>query len=182
MKTNIDKEFQLQEPIAKVWDYLSDPTRVVACVPGASITEKVDSQNYKGQVTTSIGPVKASYNGEINIVEMDTGKHRMTLLGKGVDSRGKGSADMTMVGTLSEINGETHVKFSMEISITGMLAQFGARLIKDVSEQLLNQFVENFKNQLTGQTVDNRMSGASMMGTVLKSTMGGIFGEDKDKS
>ena len=182
MKTNIDKEFQLPEPITKVWEYLSDPTRVVPCVPGASITEKLDEQNYRGQVTTSFGPVKAVYNGEINISELDRINHRMTLLGKGVDSRGKGSADMTMVGTLSEVNGETHVKFSMEISITGMLAQFGARLIKDVSDQLLNQFVDNFKNQLAGQTVDNKMSGASMMGTVLKSTMGGIFGGDKDKS
>jgi len=182
MKTTIDKEFQLNEPIAKVWDYLSDPTKVVACVPGASITEKIDDQNYKGQVTSSFGPVKASYNGEINISELDQVSHRMTLIGKGVDSKGKGSADMTMVGTLSESGGETHVKFSMEISITGMLAQFGARLIKDVSDQLLNQFIDNFKSRLAGHEVDNKMTGASMMGTVLKSTIGGIFKGDKSKS
>jgi carbon monoxide dehydrogenase subunit G len=182
MKTTIDKEFQLKEPIAKVWDYLSDPTKIVACVPGASITEKIDDRNYKGQVTSTFGPVKASYHGEINISELDAVKHRMTLAGKGVDSKGKGSADMTMIGILSEVNGETLVKFSMEISITGMLAQFGSRLIKDVSDQLLNQFMDNFKNRLAGQEVDNKMSGASMMGTVLKSTLGGIFGGDKDKS
>ncbi len=182
MKTTIDKAFQLQEPIAKVWNYLSDPTKIVACVPGASITEKVDDRNYKGQVTSSFGPVKASYNGEINISELDPVNHRMTLVGKGVDSKGKGSADMTMVGILKEVKGETLVKFSMEISITGMLAQFGARLIKDVSDQLLNQFMDNFKNRLAGQEVDNKMSGTSMVGTVLKSTLGGIFGGDKDKS
>ena len=69
MKTTIEKEFQLEQPIAKVWEYLSDPTKIVECVPGASITEKIDERNYKGQVTTSFGPVKASYNGEINISE-----------------------------------------------------------------------------------------------------------------
>ncbi len=182
MKTTIHKEFQLQEPILKVWEYLSDPTKVVACVPGASITEKIDDRNYKGLVTSSFGPVKVSYNGEINISELDQMNHRMILIGKGVDSKGKGSADMTMIGTLAEANGETQVNFSMEISITGMLAQFGARLIKDVSDQLLNQFVDNFKNRLTGKAVDSTMSGTSMIGSVLKSTIGGIFGGDKDKS
>lgn len=182
MKTTIEKEFELKEPISKVWEYLSDPTKVVACVPGASITEKIDDRNYKGQVTSSFGPVKASYNGEITISELDQVNHKMTLIGKGVDSKGKGSADMTMIGTLSEATGETHVKFSMEISITGMLAQFGARLIKDVSDQLLNQFVDNFKNRLAGKEVDNTMSGASVVGSVLKSTIGGIFSGDKDKS
>ena len=87
-----------------------------------------------------------------------------------------------MIGTLAEAKGETLVKFSMEISITGMLAQFGARLIKDVSEQLLNQFIDNFKNRLAGKEVDNTMSGASMVGSVLKSTLGNIFGGDKDKA
>ena len=182
MKTTIDKEFQVKEPIARVWEYLSDPTKVVVCVPGASITEKVDDRNYKGQVTSSFGPVKASYNGEINISELDAVNHKMKLTGKGVDSKGKGSADMIMIGTLSGSGTGTTVKFSMEISITGMLAQFGARLIKDVSDQLLSKFAENFRDRLAGKEVDNTMSGASMVGSVLKSTIGGIFGGDKDKS
>jgi hypothetical protein len=67
----------------------------------------------------------------------------------------------------------------MDISIVGMLAQFGARLIKDVSDQLLGQFVNNFKDMLAGKDVDNTMKGSSMVGSVLKSTIGGIFSGDK---
>lgn len=179
MKTTIEKEFQIPESIAKVWEYLSDPTKIVVCVPGASITEKIDDRNYKGNVTSSFGPVKASYNGEITISELDATQHKMTLVGKGVDSKGKGSADMTMNGILSEVNGATAVKFIMEISISGVLAQFGARLIKDVSDQLLNQFVTNFKDILAGKEIDNTMRGASIAGSALKNTIGGIFGGDK---
>lgn len=181
MKTTIEKEFHLEQPIAKVWEYLSDPTKIVECVPGASITEKIDDRNYKGQVTTSFGPVKASYNGEITISELDKDNYKMILVGKGVDSKGKGSADMTMNGSLIEKDGGTAVKFIMDVSIVGMLAQFGARLIKDVSDQLLGKFVNNFKDKLAGKEVDNTMSGASMMGSVLKGTLGGIFGGGKDK-
>lgn len=179
MKTTIEKEFQLDQPIAKVWEYLSDPTKIVGCVPGASITEKIDDKNYKGLVTTSFGPVKASYNGVITIAELDAANHKMILNGKGVDSKGKGSADMTMNGTLVEKDGGTSVTFIMDVSIVGMLAQFGARLIKDVSDQLLGKFIANFSDQLSGKEVDNTMKGSSMMGTVLKSTLGGLLGGEK---
>ena len=181
MKTTIEKEFDVQEPIAKVWEYLSDPTKIVECVPGATLTEKIDDKNYKGQVTSSFGPVKASYNGEIQITAMDAATRKMALVGKGLDSKGKGSADMLMNGSLIEKDGGTSVKFTMEISISGMLAQFGSRLIKDVSENLLNQFVDNFKAKLAGGQVTNEMSATSMMGTVLKSTLGGIFGGSKEE-
>lgn len=181
MKTTVEKEFQLEQPVAKVWAYLSDPTKIVTCVPGASLTEKVDDRNYKGQVTTTFGPVKAQYNGEINISELDEAQHRMALVGKGLDAKGKGSAEMTMNGQLTPSGNGTTVKFVMDISISGMLAQFGSRLIKDVSDQLLNQFVNNFKDRLSGKEVDNTMKASSMMGTVLKSTIGGIFGGEKEK-
>jgi uncharacterized protein len=181
MKTTIEKVFQVQEPIAKVWDYVSDPIKVVECVPGAAITEKIDDKNYKGTVTSSFGPVKATYNGVITISELDAAQYKMTLNGKGLDSKGKGSADMIMNSTLQEVEGGTSVKFNMEISISGMLAQFGSRLINDVSDQLLNKFIENFKHTLAGEQVDNTMKASAMVGTVLKSTLGGIFGGGEKK-
>ncbi len=179
MKTTIEKEFQLEEPIAKVWDYLSDPAKIVTCVPGASITEKIDDRNYEGQVATSFGPVKVHYNGEINISELDVINHKMVLVGKGVDSKGKGSAEMTMNGVLTEDGGATTVRFIMDISINGKLAQFGSRLIKDVSDQMVNQFVSNFKETLKGKKVNNTLKASSVIGTVLKSSIGSKFSRRK---
>ena len=75
----------------------------------------------------------------------------MVLKGRGLDSKGKGSADMIMNGVLKEEGGKTQVNFSMDITIIGKLAQFGSRLINDVSDQLLNQFVKNFASQLESQ-------------------------------
>ncbi len=149
MNTLIEKEFDIEQPISRVWKSLADPADIVTCVPGASITEKIDEKNYKGEVVTKFGPIKAKYSGDIEIVELDEEAHKMVLKGRGLDSKGKGSADMIMNGTLEEKDGKTHVKFSMDITIVGMLAQFGSRLINDVSDQLLNQFVVNFKNKLS---------------------------------
>ena len=173
MNTQIVKEFELDQSMDEVWKNLSDPAEIVVCVPGAAITDKLDDKNYKGEVVTKFGPIKAAYAGDIEIVELDEENKVMVLKGRGLDSKGKGSADMLMNGTLTEVDGKTHVKFTMDITIIGMLAQFGSRLINDVSDQLLDQFVVNFKDKLSGGEVDNTMKAGSMLGTVAKSIFGG---------
>ena len=180
MNTTIEKTFEVEETIDKVWSSLADPTQIVVCVPGASITEKIDDQNYKGEVETKFGPMKVKYDGEIKIEELDHENYKMVLKGKGLDSKGKGSADMEMTGILSEEQGKTKVKFVMNIAIVGMLAQFGSRLISDVSDQLLNQFVDNFKARLAGEEIDNTISAGSMMGSIMKNKIGNIFGGKKE--
>ncbi|MFT4665453.1 MAG: carbon monoxide dehydrogenase subunit G [Ulvibacter sp.] len=152
MNTLITKDFEIAQPINVVWKSLANPEEIVGCVPGASITEKIDDRNYKGQVVTKFGPIKAAYAGDVEIIELDEANHKMVLKGRGLDSKGKGSADMIMNGTLTEDGGKTQVNFSMDITIIGKLAQFGSRLINDVSDQLLNQFVKNFSDQLEAQT------------------------------
>jgi len=151
MNTLITKDFEIAQPIDIVWKSLANPEEIVGCVPGASITEKIDDKNYKGQVVTKFGPIKAAYAGDIEIIELDEANHKMVLKGRGLDSKGKGSADMVMNGLLKEEGGKTQVNFSMDITIIGKLAQFGSRLINDVSDQLLNQFVKNFAAQLEAQ-------------------------------
>ncbi len=173
MEATITKTFTLEEPIEKVWAGLSNPVQISGCVPGASITEQIDENNYKGEVSLKFGPVKSKYDGQITIDEMDNENHTMVLKGKGLDSKGKGSAEMTMNGGAKEIDGGTEVDFKMVVNIQGTLAQFGSRLINDVSDQLMNQFVSNFKAMLAGEEFNNELKAGSMMGSVIK----GMFGK-----
>jgi carbon monoxide dehydrogenase subunit G len=78
-----------------------------------------------------------------------------------------------MNGQLTERDGGTEVNVSMDVSITGMLAQFGSRLINDVTNQVFDQFVNNFRNQLAGKEVDNTLSAGSLMGGMVKGLFGG---------
>lgn len=148
MTTNLTKSFDIDQPIDIVWATLTNPPEIVDCVPGASLTEQVDADNYKGYVGLKFGPVKAGYDGLVTFVERDAVNKKMTLKGLGVDSKGKGNAEMIMNATLTEVDGRTQVAATMDITIIGMLAQFGARLINDVSNQVFDQFVANFKKKL----------------------------------
>ncbi len=176
MTTSINKIFIVEHPVDEVWSNLTDPAKIVTCVPGASLTEQVDENNYKGKVQLKFGPVKAGYDGLITFVERDAAAKKMSLKGIGVDEKGKGNAEMVMNGTLSEKKANTtEVNVTMDISVTGMMAQFGSRLINDVSNNVFDQFVKNFKAQLDGKEFNNTLSAGSVVGSVVK----GIFKGNK---
>ena len=168
MEATITKKFSLEAPIEQVWKSLSNPREISGCVPGATITDQIDDKNYKGEVTLKFGPIKTKYNGEITIAEMDNDAHKMLLRGTGLDSKGKGNAEMTMNGSAVTTDEGTEVDFKMVVNIQGTLAQFGSRLINDVSAQLMDQFVDNFKKLLSGAEVDNSLKAGSMLGSVVK--------------
>ena len=54
MEVTADKNFTVNAPVEKVWELLSDPSRVVVCVQGAQLTEMVDDKNFKGKISVKI--------------------------------------------------------------------------------------------------------------------------------
>lgn len=149
MKAKIDKEFEVVQSSELVWDFFSNPHKVVTCVPGAKITEQVDETNYKGTVSIKIGPVTTNFKGTVVLATMDKDNLEMKITGKGSDVKGKGNASMELIGKLEKkLDGGTHVTTSMELNITGKLAQFGARMIVDVTNQIFKQFIGNLQNKL----------------------------------
>ena len=151
MQVKIEKKFEVNEPIERVWELLSDPTRVVSSVPGAKITEKVDDKTYKGAISVKVGPTVTDYKGEVRILSLDPIAHRMEIEGKGQDVRGKGSASMKMTGELkATADAGTEVITTSEVSVVGLLAQFGGRMINDVSGKIFDEFTRSFRAQLAG--------------------------------
>ena len=49
MEAVIEKSFEIEEPIDKVWANLSNPMEVASCVPGAAITQKLMIHILKGR-------------------------------------------------------------------------------------------------------------------------------------
>lgn len=149
MQTTIEKTFQVDQPIDKVWIFLSDPNKVVVCVPGAKITEEVDERNYRGTVSMKVGPVVTDFKGDITVEQRDAAQHELVLVGEGTDAKGGGSANMKMTGRLRALDtGGTEVVSTMEVSVVGRLAQFGSRLFSDISNRMFDQFTDCFAERL----------------------------------
>ena len=149
MAIQIEKTFQVSEPIEQVWALLSDPKRVALCVPGAKITEQVNETTYKGTISVKVGPSATDYKGEVQIVRLDAENHEIEILGKGQDTKGRGSASMKMTGKARALEaGGTEVTSISELNVVGVLAQMGARVINEVSNVIFAQFIRNFEAQL----------------------------------
>lgn len=149
MQNKSTKTFQVRQPIEQVWRFLSDPRKVAPCLPGAQITEAVDERTFKGTITVKIGPVSTSFKGEVKVERLDPQAHEMELAGIGQDPRGGGGASMRLIGKLQGLpDGGTEVTGTTEVTVTGRLAQFGSRMMDDVSNQLFAQFTKAFQDRL----------------------------------
>ena len=149
MAVKVENNFQVPEPIGRVWDLLSDPAKVVVCVPGARLTGKIDDQTFSGTISVKVGPTLSEYKGQAHIDKLDAEAHEIELSGKGQDVRGKGSASMKMTGKLAALpDGGTGVFTVTEVTVVGLLAQLGGRMIQDVAGVMFKEFVKRFQQQL----------------------------------
>jgi uncharacterized protein len=145
----LEQTFEVQAPLAQVWEALNDLERVAPCLPGAAITGHDEDGTYHGTFTVKLGPMTAAYNGTIKIEDVDEATHSATLKARGTDKRGQGGANATIVNTLSEHEGVTRVEAVTDFTITGRLAQFGrGGMMQDVSNRLLRDFATCLSTRL----------------------------------
>jgi len=147
----LEQSFDVEAPIAEVWEALTDVQRVAPCLPGAEITESDEEGVYHGNFTVKIGPTTASYRGTLRMVSKDDDAHVATMQADGQDKRGQGGAKATIVSRLTEQGNATKVDVDTDFAITGRLARFGrGGMIQDVSNKLLGQFAQCLQTQLAG--------------------------------
>ncbi len=156
----LEQTFEVQAPLAQVWQALNDLERVAPCLPGAAITSHDEDGTYHGTFTVKLGPMTAAYNGTIKIEDADEAAHRATLKARGTDKRGQGGANATIVNTLSEHDGATRVEAVTDFNITGRLAQFGrGGMMQDVSNRLLRDFATCLSTRLAEPSAPEAPSG-----------------------
>jgi uncharacterized protein len=140
----IENQFTVRAPVGDLWAYLLDVERVAPCLPGAELTETLDDRSWKGRVNLKFGPVSMSFAGTVRMTERDDQAHRVVLLAKGVEQKGKGAATATVTSWLepASSDGETIVHTTADISLTGAAAQLSRGLLPEVSKKLTQQFVD----------------------------------------
>jgi len=154
MEVKAEKSLKLVQEPAMIWKCMIDPSFMVKSVPGAELTEQIDEKNFKGKISIKIGPVTAKFNGEAQFTKLEEADYEMVMEGKGLDTSGKGGANLTMNIKLSPLDdGGTEMHSSMSLSITGRLAQFGARMIVAVNNKMFDQWASSFTGLMDQQTL-----------------------------
>jgi carbon monoxide dehydrogenase subunit G len=137
----------------QTWAAFNDIESVAGCFPGATVTS-VEGDSFTGTCKVKLGPIALVYSGSGSFTDKDEPGGRFTLEAKGKDKRGNGTAGATVTAVLTDAAGSTEVEVVTDLAITGKPAQFGRGVIQDVSDRLLNQFVECLEQKLQGPAED----------------------------
>jgi carbon monoxide dehydrogenase subunit G len=157
----ITSDFEVPQPVERVWDYLLDVPRMAPNLPGTELTEVVDEDNYKGRVSVRMGPVSLRFAGTATIVSRDETSRQVVLNATGAEERGKGQAAMTLTATLTKSTSGTLVMVSQELTITGAAAQYGRGMITDITNVLLGRFAANVAEDIPRWARGEERTGAA---------------------
>ncbi|MEA2321429.1 MAG: uncharacterized protein QOD81_1279, partial [Solirubrobacteraceae bacterium] len=139
----LEQSFTVAAPVEQVWSTLIDVERIAPCLPGAAITGRDDEGAYEGSFSVKLGPTTAAYRGSLRMEAIDEAARTVTMSAKGTDKRGQGGATATIVSTMREQDGQTHVDVITDFNITGRLARFGrSGMIEDISRRLMRDFAD----------------------------------------
>lgn len=148
---DVDGEERIAAPREVVWQALNDPKILKQCIPGCQSLEKTSPTELVTTLRIKIGPVSASFNGEITLSNINA-PDSYTISGEGkggIAGFGKGAAEVVLI----EDGAETILRYSAKAQVGGKLAQLGSRLIDSASRKLAQQFFADFNAAVAA---DNR--------------------------
>ncbi|TDK43790.1 CoxG family protein [Antarcticimicrobium luteum] len=140
---------QIKADPATVYAAILDPEMLKACVPGASEVEGNPQDGYTATVTQKVGPVKATFKGQVTMSDM-VENEKITIAGEGKGGAAgfaKGGATVTLAPAGE---GLTLLSYEVEAKVGGKLAQLGSRLIDGFAKKMADQFFQNLQAQIEG--------------------------------
>ncbi|RIK32435.1 MAG: hypothetical protein DCC56_01090 [Anaerolineae bacterium] len=137
----------IKAPRKKVWDFLTDPNQLGQCVPGVEKIEEIEKlKKYRGVVSVGLGSIKARFNGDVDILELDE-PNRAKLKAHGTATGS--AADAVSEMTLSDgPDNSTLVNWSADVNVSGQLASLVSRLMVPVSQKLAGVFYDEVKKRI----------------------------------
>jgi hypothetical protein len=164
----IKNDFDVAQPIDKVWQFFDNIPQVAACLPGAELTDDLGEDKYLGRVAVRMGPVKLAFAGTAHITERDEAAKRIVVDAAGADEKGRGQASLIVTATLTSVGRGTKVGVVQDLQLSGAAAQYGRGMISDVTAVLMRDFSVNLQDRIAraerGETASTASSAAPAQG------------------
>jgi carbon monoxide dehydrogenase subunit G len=149
----ITNDFEVAEPVEKVWQFFDNIPQVAACLPGAELTGDLGTgdlggEKYRGKVAVRMGPVRLQFAGTAEITERDEAARRVVVHAAGAEEKGRGQASMVITATLTRAGRGTKVGVAQDLQLSGAAAQYGRGMISDVTSVLMRDFSANMQDRI----------------------------------
>jgi len=131
---------------AEVWALLMNTDTLARIVPGVQKLERIDDNSFKSTLGVKLGPVSASFNGNLQMEDIAEEKG-FTLKVQQNSKVGNASAAIK-INLTPVAEKQTEVAFDGDVKLSGMLASMGQRLIGGVANTLSKQFFTNMEKEI----------------------------------
>jgi len=142
---HLEGSFETPAPRTAVWDFLLNPNDIAPCFPDLQSLETEGVDSFKAKVKVGIGLVKGNMDFNFRVVDkVPPSSAKLVGTGRGVGS----SVEIQTAFTLDELGSGSRVGWVADITVGGIMAGLGSKLLDSTSSKMVEQVVENFKNKL----------------------------------
>lgn len=147
-----DKEVEISAPREKVWKFIWDVNRFIACVPSCKDAKTVEEGRlYSATMVEKVGPFRVEFPTTIEVLEKEELKH-IKAQASGADNKIGSRMKIELDVNLQERDNKTLLAFVANVDILGKLAALGHGIIKRKADQVLDEFAQAVKKRLEGDS------------------------------
>lgn len=144
------KEVEILAPREKVWQFIWDVDRFIACVPGCKEAKTIEpGKRYAATMVEKVGPFKVEFPTTIEVLEREE-LTRIKAQASGADNKIGSRMKLDLDVHLREEGDKTILGFVAGVDILGKLAALGHGIIKRKADQVLDEFAQAVKTKLEG--------------------------------
>jgi uncharacterized protein len=141
-------KFPLPTTVDKAWAYVSDPTKVIECVPGLQSYTVGENKRISATVQVSIGFIRGTFQTNTKVIREDPSTHMATLELAGT---GAGSGFNAGVNIGVTPTGETsELAWNADVKISGPLGGLAKPLIEGNVKKIIGQLFDCVRAKLSG--------------------------------
>ena len=146
------KEVEILAPREKVWNFIWDVDRFIACVPGCKEAKTIEAGKlYAATMVEKVGPFRVEFPTTIEVLEREELTH-IKAQASGADNKIGSRMKLSLDVKLQDQNEKTVLSFVAGVDILGKLAALGHGIIKRKADQVLDEFAQAVKKQLEGDS------------------------------
>lgn len=137
--------YTFNAPPERVFDLMTDPEVVAACLPGCEKLEPLGDNRYRAALSMGIAAITGRYEGTVELQNLERpSSYRLLVEGKGKAGFVKGGGEIQLepieTGTRVDVRGKAHVG--------GAIARVGQRLIGGASKMMTDKFFACLESRL----------------------------------
>jgi uncharacterized protein len=143
----LEGAYDISAPRQVVWEAFLDPERLRQAIPGCEKLDAIGEDEFKAVMKVGVAAVKGTFEGKVRLKDKNPPEsYRLAVEGSGSPGFVRGD---TLI-TLSEAPAGTHVAYSADVQVGGLIAGVGQRMLGGVSKMMANQFFTRMSQILTG--------------------------------